>query len=137
MFSLYSVKIKPITWNNCYSQSKNGRRFLSKQGKEYKREIKRQLQGIKVSFNPESQFLSLDVSFYHDDIMTKTGKIKARRHDLDGFLKLFIDAMIEATGLPDDSYICDINCAKRPGNNLIIFNITPHLIDESFNVTRQ
>lgn len=131
------LNIKPLSMNNVYKQTRSGRRFLSKEGKDYKKFIVNQLQQYNLKF-AKTQFLTLNVKFFLSDMMTKSGRIKKRRHDLDDFLKLFIDALCEGLGLPDDSFIANINCSKRPSStDLIMFDIHAHELDASFNSLKQ
>ena len=131
------LNIKPLSLNNVYVTARNGRRFLSKEGKEYKRFIINQLKHYSFPFH-ENQYITLNVKFFLSDMMTKSGRIRKKRHDLDDFLKLFIDALCEGLGVPDDSFIANINCSKRPSSiNLIMFDIHAHELDASFNTLKQ
>ena len=126
------LNIKPLSLNNVYVTPKNGRRFLSKEGKEYKKFIIHKLKDINFAFH-ENQYITLNVKFFLSDMMTKSGRIKKRRHDLDDFLKLFIDALCEGLNIPDDSFIANINCSKRPSaTDLIMFDIHAHDLDATF-----
>ena len=126
------LNIKPLSLNNVYVSARNGRRFLSKEGKDYKKFIIHKLKDINFPFH-ENQYITLNIKFFLSDMMTKSGRIRKRRHDLDDFLKLFIDALCEGLGIPDDSFICNINCSKRPSTtDLIMFDIHAHDLDATF-----
>ena len=126
------LNIKPLSLNNVYVTGRNGRRFLSKEGKEYKRFIINQLRDHSFPFH-ENQYIALNVKFFLSDMMTKSGRIKKKRHDLDDFLKLFIDAICEGLNIPDDSFIANINCSKRPSlTDLIMFDIHAYELDATF-----
>ena len=75
-----TIHIKPLSLNNVYKQARSGRRFLSDEGKIYKKIISKELKDYSFSFH-EKQYITLNIRFFLSDMMTKSGRIKKRTHD--------------------------------------------------------
>lgn len=105
---MVTLKIKPLTFNSAYPTNRQGRRFLSNEGKRYKQEITRASLGAFPV--PESGPL-LFIYEVHGPFLTKKGEISKTAGDLDGFAKLLLDAVCEASGC-DDSRVFEIQARK-------------------------
>lgn len=120
-----TVPLEPIGFNNAYNSAKNGRRFLSKQAKQYKEAVRLATRGKELDVDREKHYLSVEAHLYFPNMLTKDGLIKLRRFDLDGHLKFLIDSACEALGF-DDSLILDLVAHKRPGKSQSIVMLRRH-----------
>ena len=120
-----TVPFEPIGFNNAYKSANNGRRFLSKQAKQYKEAVRLAARGKKLDVDRTKHYLSVEAHLYFSNMLTKDGLIKLRRFDLDGHLKFLIDSACEALGF-DDSLILDLVAHKRPGNSQSIIMLRRH-----------
>lgn len=97
----FVVKILPIGTNHAYSQSRNGRRFLTDQGKEYKES----LGWSALECNPKGLRFKCPIVtliFTYGD---------RRRRDVDSAIKLTIDAF-NGVLWDDDSQIEELHVYK-------------------------
>ena len=112
MIYTFSVNRKALTFNSAYPTNKMGRRFLTREGKEFKEEVfyevKKQCPGFQLK---EKHVLCVEYFFYSKAVVTKKGTVSKTAGDLDGQIKLLQDAMCDALGL-DDSIIFEINAKK-------------------------
>lgn len=102
---------KPMGMNSVYSTAKNGRRFMTDEGKDYKAKISA------VSFNHFADLKDCDEALrftlvYKGPWLTNKGKINKIAGDLDGALKLLIDAMCKPLGI-NDACITEIVARKE------------------------
>lgn len=119
------IKIKiesdPMPLNRAYPTNKQGRRFLSKEGSDFKRLVSIATRNAYLSqgfkFSEETQFLSTEVFFYSPKLFTKTGKLNQKKPDTSNCIKLLEDAIFETLGI-DDCYNLDIhahyNYSEKP-----------------------
>lgn len=99
-----------MTFGRVYSSSRSGRRFMTKEGKEYK-----ELISIHAKKLAHLTCLHEPLKFtyvVHGPWLTKDGLISKTLGDLDGFSKLLIDATCESLGI-NDSCITEIVARKE------------------------
>lgn len=108
--SIY-LTIRPISFNNAYSRNKSGRRFLKREAKDYKHQIRGACESAVKRDACEYDSFEVYFTFGIKDGLTKGGKIKRRRHDYDGFIKLCQDACFDALEV-DDSLITEATIQK-------------------------
>lgn len=99
---------KPLTFNSAYPTGRNGRRYLSPRGALYKKAI------CEISRGRFTVPLSGQLSFHYTvsgPFITSRGTISQTAGDLDGFCKLLLDAVCEASGC-DDSRVFEIVAKK-------------------------
>lgn len=100
------LPIKAVSLNNAYSQNRQGRRFLTKEGKRFKEAVGYWCIGkIPWKLNKNDRFL-LSIWFNFKD---------KRRRDIDDNLKLLIDALVGIAFI-DDGQIVGINALKEQGS---------------------
>lgn len=103
-----TVHEKPLTFNSAYPTNNRGRRFLSTRGALYKKAIHDSCVG-KFQVPPSGR-----LAFYYTvsgPFMTAKGTISQTAGDLDGFCKLLLDAVCDASGC-DDSRVFEIVAKK-------------------------
>lgn len=107
MILTISCDIEPLTMNMAYPTGKNGRRYLSQEGKCFKEYIYHQTRNhlMKSEGFPACDtgdfFTSMELFFYSPKFLTKTGKISKNKPDTTNCIKLVEDAVFEAIGLDD------------------------------------
>lgn len=89
--------------NHAYPANKQGRRYLSEDGKVYKSQIilKTQVEKNKQNFVPDSQFYGLNLAFGFTNFFNKDGSVCKKRPDSSNCIKLLEDAIFEGLGLND------------------------------------
>lgn len=95
------VMTKPVSVNQAYPTGFNGRRFLSKEGKEYKELLgwaAREFKG-----DPSKAFMKVKYTFGFKD---------KRRRDIDDYIKLTQDAL-SGIWFEDDCQIVAISATKE------------------------
>ena len=97
---------KPLSLNSMYPTNRQGRRFLTTEGKAYKEAIKRLCVDLRVNEG------RLRFSYMvYGPILTKQGNISKTAGDIDGWCKALMDACCEAAGV-DDSSVIEIHAKK-------------------------
>jgi|694.fasta_scaffold55836_9 Holliday junction resolvase RusA-like endonuclease len=112
------IKIKidseGLPLNRLYPTNKMGRRFLSKEGSEYKKLV--QISTLKAlyeqgfSFDPEKNYISTEFYFYSPKLKTKQKKLNRKKPDLSNLIKALEDGIFETLGI-DDCYNLDIHAS--------------------------
>lgn len=90
-----SLPIKPLSINSCWQ----GRRYKTKEAKIYDKSLQLLLPQKKI----EAQFYSVKYIFYLKSIL---------RADLDNFIKVIQDNLVEKGIIKDDRYILQIEAQK-------------------------
>jgi Holliday junction resolvase RusA-like endonuclease len=108
---LLKFDFKPMTFNNIYASSRTGRRFLIKEGKEYKAKIEA------VSFNHFADLKDCEDALRFTMIvrgpwLTNKGRISKVLGDLDGFAKVAIDSICKPLNI-NDAVITEIVMRKE------------------------
>jgi Holliday junction resolvase RusA-like endonuclease len=102
--------------NRLYPSSKTGRRFLSKEGSDYKRLVQIATRDAYLSqgfnFNSDTQFISTEFHFYTPKLLTKQGKISKAKADTSNCIKALEDGIFETLGI-DDCYNLDITASAN------------------------
>jgi Holliday junction resolvase RusA-like endonuclease len=122
----------PVSYNNAY---KHKRRILSDEAREFKRMVEyvTSTHNIKnLNYNPDKHALAVRYIFRLKKITTKEGRLILRRHDFDGFIKLFQDSMTKRLGV-DDSVIIEAHIEKKEGQPSIEANIWTIPLDTIYN----
>ena len=106
---MISIPIKPMTFNSVYSTARTGRRFMTKEGKDYKKILSIYANGLS---HLRGLHEPLKFTFVvYGPWLNKAGKISKIAGDLDGFLKMSQDAICEALEI-NDSCVIEINARK-------------------------
>lgn len=108
---MLQFNFKPMTFNNIYASSRQGRRFLIKEGKEYKAKIEA------VSINHFADLRSCEDALKFTMIvrgpwLTNKGRISKVLGDLDGFAKVAIDSICKPLNI-NDAVITEIAMRKE------------------------
>ena len=102
-----TINIKPMTFNSAYPTNRQGRRFLSSEGKRYKAQIIAATP--RLNLPPQGQLTFKYI--ISGPFITLKGTISKTAGDLDGFAKLLLDAVCEAAEV-DDSRVFRIEAQK-------------------------
>lgn len=96
---MITIKIKPMTFNSVYSTARTGRRFMTKEGKQYKALIAAKA----TAFDHLADFQEALKFTYelHGPWLTKKNMISKTAGDLDGASKLLIDAVCDSLNIND------------------------------------
>jgi Holliday junction resolvase RusA-like endonuclease len=112
MIYTFSVERKGMSLNSAYPTNKEGRRFLTREGRDYKMAVfyatKEQIKDFKI---PDDHVLSVTYLFCMPNVFTKSGLPSKTALDTDNLCKLFQDSMCEALGI-NDSIIFEIKVSK-------------------------
>lgn len=108
-----------MSLNAIYPSNKQGRRFLSNQGKEYKKAIALATRSarIKQDFLPDAKFYKLTLMFGFTDFYTKDGRVSKKRPDCSNAIKQIEDSVCETIGINDNLVVkCEssILCSNVP-----------------------
>jgi Holliday junction resolvase RusA-like endonuclease len=106
---MIEIKIKPMSMGRAWSQTKSGRRFLTKEASDYKKIIA--LSCSKLSFLSGYTGAIGCKAEFHGPWLTKKGQISRTAGDVDNFTKLIFDAIGERYGF-DDSQIMEVSLKK-------------------------
>lgn len=95
--------VEPLTMNMAYPTNKNGRRYLSKQGKEFKDYIEQVtwLSKKGLMINPDIHFTRLSIRFFSPKFFTAKKTISKNKPDTSNCIKLLEDGIFSALGLND------------------------------------
>jgi len=93
---------KPISCNHMYGQTKGGRRFLSKDGKDFKSKLSTVAQGIMGTNPPFEGLFIVNIHYYFQD---------KRRRDVTNYDKPILDSLSKIV-YKDDTYIKKIIMEK-------------------------
>jgi Holliday junction resolvase RusA-like endonuclease len=122
------IEIKPLSLNQLYPSNRQGRRFLSKQGAQYK-ELIQQAVKLNSRYFPEKGY-SLPLEFTYivcGPFLTKSGTISKTAGDLDNFCKPLLDSVCQELEI-NDSCVFKITAEKRIANDWAIeFYLNPVL----------
>jgi Holliday junction resolvase RusA-like endonuclease len=112
MVYIFSLQRKGMSFNSAYPTNKMGRRFLTREGKDYKMAVFYAVREQVKSFSiPDDHVLSVTYLFCMPNVFTKGGLPSKTALDTDNLCKLFQDSMCEALGI-DDSIIFEIKVSK-------------------------
>jgi Holliday junction resolvase RusA-like endonuclease len=104
------IEADPIPLNRAYPTNKQGRRFLSKEGSDYKKLVSIATRNAFLDqgfgFDPDNQYITTEIFFYSPKLFTKQGKINRKKPDTSNLIKLLEDAIFETLGI-DDCYNLD------------------------------
>lgn len=122
--------------NRLYPSSLSGRRFLSKEGSDFKKLVSIKTREAVINngfnFNPETQYISTEFYFYTPKLLTKSGNINKKKPDTSNCIKAIEDAIFETLGI-DDCYNLDINASvfysEKPS---IIVMVRTHILNAKF-----
>lgn len=130
------ISANPLPLNRLYPTNKSGRRFLSKEGQEYKRAVQIATrdayleQGFK--FNPETHYISSEVFYYMPKLITKARKISLNKPDTSNLFKALEDSVFETLGI-DDAYNLDITATVHYSSEPItILILRTHQLSAKF-----
>ena len=104
---MLTIKIpsEGMSLNQCYPTNKQGRRFLTPRGKEFKELVfhatRKALVKSPMAIDPEKHYLTMELFFYSAKLLTKAGKINKNKTDLSNKVKLLEDSIFEALGVDD------------------------------------
>jgi Holliday junction resolvase RusA-like endonuclease len=94
-----------LPFNNAYSQDRrSGRRFLTKQGKEFKQLVEKETwiqHPHKLVIDRSKVWVEVEYFIYSPKILTKDGYVSLTKGDVDGQIKLFQDAVCSTLGFDD------------------------------------
>jgi Holliday junction resolvase RusA-like endonuclease len=108
---MLSFKFKPLGMNNVYASMRSGRRFLTKEGKEYKAKIE------SVAINHFADLRGCEdalkfIMIVRGPWLTNKGKISKTQGDIDGFLKLALDSICKPINV-NDACVTEIVARKE------------------------
>ena len=101
----FTILSKPVSVNSAYQQSKFGRRFLSAEGKEFKRAVFYSLAGKRLEFEAlklDSEPLAMNLYFFFPAVYNLDGSIK--KIDVSNYIKITEDAICFALGYDDSRH---------------------------------
>jgi Holliday junction resolvase RusA-like endonuclease len=101
---------KPLSMGRIWSQTRNGRRFLTKEGQDYKKRWGDAALEKFPEFYGIEKPLEVIVDF-HGPWLAGSGKVSKTAGDLDNFLKLSIDGVCQALKI-DDCFVVKITARK-------------------------
>lgn len=138
MILTVTINTKPVSSNRIYPSNRSGRRFLSKEGAAYKREIQIATRDAYLSqgfkFNIDTQFISSEVFFYSTKLLTKQGKLNKKKPDTDNCLKALFDSVFETLGI-DDYLNMDCSAQVLPSSeDKIIVILRAHHLSAKFDI---
>lgn len=119
MIYKFNFPLKPVSLNMAYPTSRNGRRFLSAKGKEFKQAIEWEClkqNGRNIDFNKDNQYISLEIIFYMKNLFTKKGKINKNKMDCSNAVKLLEDSILGNYKI-DDCYVLKIDTEQVQSEN--------------------
>ena len=95
----------PLSYYRTLRKTKSGRTYLTKEGKEYRKTIKEQVEAQMFGYNIDvlKGNLSATFIFFHDN---------RRKNDLDNSLKSILDCFNEVL-FEDDSQLISITLSKK------------------------
>lgn len=113
----FTIRTNPISLNHAYPSNKQGRRFLTKEGKEYKELIGWEATMAGAFYTPP---IEVKLIFYFKD---------NRKRDVDNFIKLVLDSL---SGIiyKDDSDVTAIYARKAVDKNNPRISITIRKLKE-------
>lgn len=125
--------------NRLYPTNASGRRFLSKEGANYKRLVQIATRDAYLdqgfSFNSESQYITTEFFFYTPKLLTKQGKISKSKADTSNCIKALEDGIFETLGI-DDCYNLDVNASVQYSKDpTIIVILRTHLLSAKFDTS--
>lgn len=106
---------KPVPLNNAYSNGFRGKRFMVKRAVDFKKMVASIVRGKKFNFDERKHFISIEIYFYTAKLISKKGSVSKISGDIDGKIKLIVDAIFGELGI-NDAFICHANVKKLPGN---------------------
>ena len=138
MILTVTVNTSPVSSNRIYPSNRSGRRFLSKEGAAYKREVQIATRDAYLSqgfsINPETQFISSEVFFYSTKLLTKQGKLNKKKPDTDNCLKALFDSIFETLGI-DDYLNMDCSAQVMPASkDSIVVILRAHHLSAKFDI---
>lgn len=124
---ILTLPIKPVSANALKGMYR-GRMIKSAQARVYEREFKlllnkfsKEITAFFSMFDDEKHALDAEFYFYfpEEELLTKNGHIKERRHDLDNMLKSTIDNLFSSLPV-DDALVCSMFARKIPSDKHMI-----------------
>ena len=118
----FTIKIKALSENHCYSTNKQGRRFLTDEGKRYKELIYYEAKKVAQNVGMTTPFL--DVNWQIEFIF---GFADRRRREPSNYIKMVQDAL-EGVFYSDDRQVWRVIAEKRLNckENYIIIRLKPY-----------
>jgi len=136
---IISIDAHALPLNRLYPSNRQGIRFLSKEGSNYKQLVKTATtmayleQGF--TFNPETQYISTEFFFYTPKLLTKQGKISKSKPDSSNCVKALEDGIFQTLGI-DDCYNLDITVQQHYSKEpKIIAILRAHNLSSKFDTT--
>lgn len=121
-----TIKTDPLPLNRLYPTNKAGRRFLSKEGSDYKKivhiETVNAIREQGFYFDPNTHYLTSEIFFYTPKLITKKGDISKSKPDTSNLVKALEDAVFEVLGV-DDCYNLDLNISVHYSKEPVIVYI--------------
>lgn len=114
---MIEIKLKPLSMGRIWGQTKSGKRFLTNEGRAYKKAVAMHCLSLGVLRNYHGA-IAADLEF-HGPWLTKRGTISKSAGDIDNFTKLIFDSLCEAYGF-DDSQIMEVHLRKVIADDWII-----------------
>jgi Holliday junction resolvase RusA-like endonuclease len=132
------IEAEPVPLNRAYPTNRQGRRFLSKEGSDYKRLISIATRNAFLNqgftFNPETQYISTEFFFYSPKLFTKQHKLNKKKPDTSNLIKLLEDAIFETLGI-DDCYNLDFSANySYSEKSIIVVILRTHHLSNKFDV---
>ena len=127
------IDARPLTFNNAYSQSKTGRRFLTQTGKDFKEVVywttvrAYKEQGFLLQ---KEHYLRTEYFFYIDNLFTKKGELNKNKPDTDGCIKLVQDSICKALKIDDYLILDHPQVFMNQGDNKIVAILTAHNLSD-------
>lgn len=144
-----TINEKPPSTNSLYyTDRRTGTRHKSKEYRAFEKVVDKHISSLKFSFNKfdtafspfdHCLFVTMLIEIPESDFFTKDGKIRARKHDWDGFPKPFQDSIFKHFEKIDDAYVINGNVAKipSPGHWKVTFTIFKENLDHIRDNMRQ
>lgn len=103
-----SFPLKAISVNQYHRSTANGRRYISKKGKEFNIEFEKHLshQSHKVNMffmdiDHHKDWVEIEIRHFHKDLFRKHGGISSKCIDVDNPCKILIDNIFNFAGVDD------------------------------------
>jgi len=130
------LEIKPLTYNQYYRNSKNGRRIKTGAGLAYDEELSVVLEDYAIALSnygkfldPSKEIVRLKIAHYNPNFYVKdNSRLSKTAGDTDGPIKVLQDKIFNALGL-DDYVVKSLVVDQYPGReHIVIINIDKLLL---------
>lgn len=78
-----------------------------------------QLKEFKEAYNPFTQHIAIDYTFYIPKFFTSDNRVSRQSKDVDNMVKVVNDRLFKEMGV-DDSQVTDLSARKRPMADFLI-----------------